>query len=227
MRLRFLPLVIVLAATLLAPATASAHPAAAGHAVAAKKVKACKRKHGESKKHWLKRCKCKAFKHGESRKKFKKRCPGAKVPKRKPSGGGDNAPPAAPAPAPPAQSDVDKVTAGITNTQLQYSSYSTSTGAADSETFQFCSGTFTYSRRRDGLSGVAYATDGNGSWRVTQAQLNPDGVSGSAVIHYVYASYQSTDVDPAPPPEGDVQITFAGDKVTVGGRTYDATKIAC
>ena len=86
-RLRFL-FVALLAAALLAPAGAGAvaQPASGPQATASAK-KACKRKQGESKKRWLKRCKCKAFKKGETRKKFKKRCPGAKVPKRKAPGG--------------------------------------------------------------------------------------------------------------------------------------------
>jgi hypothetical protein len=233
MRFRLL-LVALVAVALLAPATtASAQPAAAGsHATATKKAKACKRKKGESKKRWLKRCKCKSFKRGETRRKFKKRCPGAKVPKRKaPSGGGTpptGTPPATGGPAPaPTQSDVEKVTAALQNTQLQYFSYSNTSGASDDERYRFCGTTFQYTRNRIALSGAAYDTNGTGTWSITAAQVNPDGVSGTATLHYVLTSYQSNDVDPAPPSEGDVPVSFNGSKVDFGGRVYDATKITC
>jgi hypothetical protein len=228
MRLRFF-LVALLATALLAPASASAQPASGGTQATAAAKKACKRKKGESKKKWLKRCKCKAFKKGETRKKFKKRCPGAKVPKRTPpsTGGGGTPPPSGAPPAPPAQSDVDKVTAALTGTQLQYFSYSNSSGASDNERYRFCSGTFEYIRNRIALSGVAYDSNGAGTWQITAAQVNPDGVSGTATLHYVLSSYQSTDVDPPPPSSGDVQLSFNGSKVDFGGRVYDATKIQC
>ena len=228
-RLPLLALAAVLALALLAPASAPASRASAGQATtAAKKAKACKRKPGESKKRWLKRCKCKAFKKGETRKRFKQRCPGAKVPKRKlPSGGGTT--PANPAPGSPApaMSDVEKVTAALTNTKLGYFSYSQTSGASDSESYTFCPGTFTYRRNRIAISGTAYDSNGAGSWSITQAQVNPDGISGTAVLHYVLSSYQSTDVDPAPPESGDVQMQFNGSKVNFGGREYDATKVTC
>jgi hypothetical protein len=228
MRLRFLPLLVVLAAVLLAPATASARPASGSPAVAAKKVKACKRKHGESKKHWLKRCKCKAFKHGESRRTFKKRCPGAKVPKRQAQAPAGSTPPPGSAPAPaPAASDVDKVTAALTGKSVQYGSYSGSTGSSDFEEFRFCAGTFVYKRNRIGVSGLAYDTNGNGRWQITQAHINPDGVSGTATIHYVYDAFTSNDVDPAPPTEGDVPVGFAGSKAQIGSRVYDVVPITC
>jgi hypothetical protein len=231
MRLRFL-LVALLATALLVPASATAQPAAtAGTHATAAKTKACKRKKGESKKKWLKRCKCKAFKKGETRKKFKKRCPGAKVPKRKPSTGGGTPPPATGGPAPggtpPAQSDVDKVTTALTGTQLQYFTYSNSTGASDNERYRFCSGTFDYTRNRIALSGIAYDSSGAGTWQVTAAQVNPDGVSGTATLHYVLTQLSWNDVDPAPPSSGDVQMAFNGAKVDLGGRVYDATKIQC
>jgi hypothetical protein len=234
--MRRLPLLVVLAlvaAALTAP-TASASPASAGHATAAKKAKACKKRKGETRKHWLKRCKCGKFKRGETRGKFKKRCPGAKVPKRKPAGGGTTPPPMMPAPttgggggSPPAQSDVDKVTAGLTNTQLKYFSYSQTSGSSDDETYHFCNGTFDYVRHRIAISGAAYDSSAAGSWSITQATINPDGVSGTATLHYALSSYQSTDVDPAPPSSADVPISFNGSQVVVNGRTYDATKVAC
>ena len=59
------------------------------------------------------------------------------------------------------------------------------------------------------------------------ANVNADQISGTAVLHYDLTSFQSTDVDPAPPSSADVPISFAGDKVTVNGRQYDATKVAC
>ena len=226
MRFRHLPLLVLLSLALLAPA-APASPATAGQATtAAKKAKACKRKKGESKKRWLKRCKCKSFKAGETRKRFKKRCPGAKVPRRKAS----PAPPATPAPAPttpPAASDVDKVTVALTGTQLQYFTYSTSSGASDNERYRFCAGTFEYTRNRVALSGLAYDSSGAGAWRITQATVNPDGVSGTAVLHYDLTSLQWNDVDPAPAQSGDVPMSFNGSKVDLGGRVYDATKITC
>jgi len=46
-------------------------------------------------------------------------------------------------------------------------------------------------------------------------------------MHYVLTSWQSNDVDPAPPSEGDVQLSFNGAKANFGGRTYDATRVAC
>jgi hypothetical protein len=217
-------------ALLLAPA-APASPDSAQHAIAAKKVKACKKHKGETRKHWLKRCKCGKLKHGETRAKFRKRCPGAKVPKRRPpaptpvtppSGGGGTPPP-----SPPAQSDVDKVTAALTGTQLQYFSYSQTSGSSDDERYHFCSGTFTYTRNRVGLSGAAYDTNAGGTWRIVSATVNPDQVSGSAVIHYDLTSFQSNDVDPAPPSSADVPVTFNGTKANLGGREYDATKVAC
>jgi hypothetical protein len=230
-RLPLLAVVALLALALLAPAaTASPASAGAGHATAAKKAKACKRRKGERKKHWLKRCKCGKLKRGESRAKFKKRCPGAKVPKRRaPSGGGNGAPAPAPAPppAPPAQSDVDKVTAALTGSQLQYFTYSNTSGASEDERYHFCSGTFTYTRNRIAISGIAYDSNGAGTWRITQATVNPDGLSGTATLHYDLTSYQSTDVDPAPPNSSDVPLSFNGSKVDVNGRTYDATKVAC
>jgi hypothetical protein len=226
MRFRHLPLLVLLSLALLAPA-APASPATAGQATtAAKKAKACKRKKGESKKRWLKRCKCKSFKAGETRKRFKKRCPGAKVPRRKAS----PAPPASPAPAPttpPAASDVDTVTAALTGTQLQYFTYSNSSGASDNERYRFCAGTFEYTRNRVALSGFAYDSSGAGTWRITQATVNPDGVSGTAVLHYDLTSLQWNDVDPAPAQSGDVPMSFNGSKVDLGGRVYDATKITC
>jgi hypothetical protein len=231
---RRLPLVAVLlsltGALLLAPASPASPAPAAGQATAARTAKACKKRKGETRKHWLKRCKCGKFKRGETRAKFKKRCPGAKVPRRRvPSGGGQPAPPAgggAP-PAPPAQSDVDKVTAALTGTQLQYFTYSQTSGSSDDERYHFCSGRFDYVRNRIAISGAAYDTNATGTWSITQAAVNPDGVSGTATLHYVLTSYQSTDVDPPPPSTADVPVQFNGDKVTVAGRTYDATKVAC
>jgi hypothetical protein len=232
--LRRLPLAAVLlaltGALLLAPA-APASPSAARHATAAKKVKACKKHKGETRKHWLKRCKCGKLKHGETRAKFKKRCPGAKVPKRKPAGGqtpvtppsGGGAPPV----SPPAQSDVDKVTQALIGTQLQYFTYSNTTGSSDDERYHFCSGSFTYTRNRTGISTIAYQTNAGGTWRIVSATVNPDQVSGTAVIHYDLTSFQSTDVDPAPPSSADVPVTFNGTKMNLGGREYDATKVAC
>ena len=236
MRTRHLVLLVVLGLALLAPAATSAQPGskAPARAVAAKKVKPCKRKHGESKRHWLKRCRCGKFKRGETRAKFKKRCPGAKVPRRKaPAGGGQTPAPAGPAPAPappapaPAQSDVEKVTQALTGTSLQYFSYSQTSGASDNERYRFCAGTFDYTRNRIAISGLAYDSSGSGSWRITQATVNPDGVSGTATLHYVLASYQSNDPDGTPPNEADVPMTFNGAKVNFAGRTYDATKITC
>jgi hypothetical protein len=234
-----LPLAAVLVAALtgallLAPAASAAPASAPGQATVAKKAKACKKRNGETRKHWLKRCRCGKFKSGETRAKFKKRCPGAKVPKRKaPAGGGGQTPPTGPpagggAPtAPPAQSDVQKVTAALTGTQLQYFSYSQTSGASDNERYRFCNGTFEYTRNRIAISGIAYDSNGAGTWNITQAAINPDGVSGTATLHYVLSSYQSTDVDPAPPSSGDVSVSFNGDKVNLAGRVYDATKITC
>jgi hypothetical protein len=224
-------LVTLVAALLLAP-TAAAAPADPGTPAATAAQKACKRKKGESKKRWLKRCKCTKYKRGETRKKFKKRCPGAKVPKRKaPGGGGGGTAPPVPAPpagAPaPAQSDVDKVTAALVGTQLQYFTYSNTSGASDNERYKFCSGTFSYVRNRIAISGIAYDSSGAGTWRITQAAVNPDGVSGTATLHYDLTSLQWGDVDPAPAQSGDVPMTFNGSKVDFGGRVYDATKVAC
>jgi hypothetical protein len=233
-----LPLAAVLlaltGALLLAPAASASPASAPGHATIAKKAKACKKRKGERRKHWLKRCKCGKLKRGETRGKFKKRCPGAKFPKPPaPTGDGGNNAPTPPstgggAPtAPPAQSDVQKVTAALTATQLQYFSYSQTSGASDNERYRFCNGTFEYVRNRIAISGIAYDSNGAGSWNITQAAINPDGVSGTATLHYVLSNYQSTDVDPAPPSSGDVSVSFNGDKVNLGGRVYDATKITC
>lgn len=230
MRFRHLPLLVLLSLALLAPAAPASHATAGQATTAAKKAKACKRKKGEGKTRWLKRCKCKSFKAGETRRRFKQRCPGAKVPRRKaPSGGGGSpAPPTTPAPTtPPAASDVDKVTAALTGTQLQYFTYSSSSGASDNERYRFCAGTFEYTRNRVALSGLAYDSSGAGTWRITQATVNPDGASGTAVLHYDLTSLQWNDVDPAPAQSGDVPMSFSGSKVDFGGRVYDATKITC
>jgi len=246
MSLSRLPLVAVLAVVAVAllapaaPAVPTSSPAA-GHVT--KKVKACKRKKGETKKHWLKRCKCAKFKRGESRRNFKKRCPGAKVPRRNtPStGGGTTTPapalgpvpgPASPAPlqtvpTPPGQSDVDKVTRALTGTQLGYFSSSSTSGASEDERYRFCSGSFQYTHRRVEISGLAYDSHGAGSWQITQAVVYPDGVSGAARLHYVLASYESNDPDGTPPNQGDIELTFNGSKVNLGGRTYDVTRIQC
>ena len=235
---RRLPLAVVLAALagalLLAPAAPASPASAAGQATAAKKAKACKKRKGETRKHWLKRCKCGKLKRGESRAKFRKRCPGAKVPKRKaPAGGGGQTAPTVPpggggAPAtPPAQSDIQKVTAALTGTRLQYFTYSQTSGASDDQRYVFCNGTFTFVRNRIAISGIAYDSNGAGTWSITQAAVNPDGISGTAMLHYVLTSWQSTDVDPAPPSSGDVPVSFNGDKVDFGGRVYDATKVTC
>jgi hypothetical protein len=236
MRTRHLFLLVVLGLALLAPAATSAQPSskAPGRAVAAKKVKPCKRRHGESKRHWLKRCRCGKFKRGETKAKFKKRCPGAKVPRRKAPAGGQTPAPTTPPPAgggaptaPPAPSDVEKVTAALNSTSVQYGHYSSASGASDFEDFRFCGGAFTYSRKHTGVSGYEYTTNGSGVWQITQAHVNPDGSSGTAVLHYRYDTYTSDDVDPAPPQEADVQIGFAGSKVQIGSRVYDAVKITC
>jgi hypothetical protein len=234
---RRLPLAVVLAALagalLLAPAAPASPASAAGQATTAKKAKACKKRKGETRKHWLKRCKCGKLKRTESRAKFRKRCPGAKVPKRKAPAGGQPAP-AVPAPGgggapvtPPAQSDVDKVTQALTGTRLQYFTYSQVSGASDDRRYVFCNGTFTFVRNRIAISGAAYDTNAAGAWRIVSATVNPDGLSGSAVLHYDLTSYQSTDVDPAPPSSADVPVSFNGNKVVLGGVTYDATKVTC
>jgi len=227
-------LLLALAASLLLAPVASASPATAGQATAAKKAKPCKKRTRETKKHWLKRCKCGKFKRGETRAKFRKRCPGAKVPSRKPSGGGGGTTTPAPAPTtPPAtgpltgQAAIDKVTQGLLGTKLQYFTYSQTSGSSDDERYTFCNGTFSYVRNRTGLSGVAYGTNATGNWRITSANVNADQVSGSAVLHYDLTNYQTTDVDPPPPSSGDVQLNFNGSKVNLGGREYDAVKVAC
>ena len=86
-------------------------------------------------------------------------------------------PPATPAPgaAPPAQSDVEKVTAALIGTKLQYFTYSNTSGASDDERYTFCSGTFQYVRNRVAISGIAYDSFGGGTWQITQAKLNPMG----------------------------------------------------
>jgi hypothetical protein len=228
MRLRFLPLLVLLAAALLAPATASARPAAGPPAVAAKKAKPCKKRKGETRKHWLKRCKCKAFKRGETRKQFKRRCPGAKVPKRTAQSPGNTPPSTSPTPGPaPGPSDVDKVTAALNGKSVQYGHYSSASGSSDFEEFRFCGSRFTYSRKHTGVSGYEYNSSGNGSWQITQAHINPDGSSGTATIHYRYDTYTSDDVDPQPAQEGDVPIGFAGSKLQIGSRVYDVVPITC
>jgi hypothetical protein len=230
-RLPLLAVLVLLAVAVLAPAS-PASPAR--QATVAKKAKACKKRKGETRKHWLKRCKCGKFKRGETRAKFRKRCPGAKVPKRKAPRGGQTPAPALPPPtgggappAPPAQSDVDKVTQSLTGTRLQYFTYSQVSGASDDQRYTFCGGTFTFVRNRIAISGAAYDTNAAGGWRIVSATVNPDQVSGSAVLHYDLTSYQSTDVDPAPPGSGDIPLTFNGSKVNFNGVTYDATKVAC
>jgi hypothetical protein len=177
MRFRHLPLLALLAFALLAP-SASASPAAAptNATSAAKKAKKCKRRFGESRKHWLKRCKCKAFKKGETRKKFKKRCPGAKVPKRKqaPGGGGGSHPdpaPANPAPgaAPPAtgpltgQAAIDYVNAAVKGMRISRQSCS-GTGCERSltEFVDFCS---------DGASFNGRTTNDNSIGGVYESRL--------------------------------------------------------
>ena len=62
---------------------------------------------------------------------------------------------------------------------------------------------------------------------IAMLDLNPDGVSGTATLHYELTSLQWGDVDPAPPSSGDVPMSFNGSKVDFGGRVYDATKVAC
>ncbi len=122
---------------------------------------------------------------------------------------------------------MDKITAALIGTKLQYFTYSNTTGASNDERYTFCNGTFQYVRNRVAISGVAYDSFGNGTWRITQATLNPDGVSGNAILHYELSSLQWNDVDPAPPSSGDVAMVFSGSKVDFGGRVYDATKVTC
>jgi hypothetical protein len=220
-------LALALTASLLAAPAASASPTRdAG--ITAKKAKACKKRKGETKKHWLKRCKCTKFKGTETKAKFRKRCPGAKVPTR---------PVAAPAPAPtgtpPAtgpltgQAAIDKVTQGLIGTKLQYFTYSQTSGSSEDERYQFCSGTFSYTRNRVGLSGAAYDTNATANWRITSANVNADQITGSAVLHYDITGYNSNEADAPPPSSGDVPISFDGVKVNLNGRNYDPTKVAC
>jgi hypothetical protein len=225
----FALLALALATSLLLAPVASARPATTSHATVAKKAKACKKRKHETKKHWLKRCKCAKFKGAETKAKFRKRCPGAKVPTRAPA----PAPAPAPGSTPPTtgpltgQAAIDKVTQGLTGSKLQYFTYSQTSGSSEDERYQFCTGTFSYTRNRVGLSGLAYDTNATGNWRIVSANVNADQISGSAVLHYDLTSYNSNDVDPAPPSSADVQLGFAGDKVTVNGRQYDATRPGC
>jgi hypothetical protein len=222
-------LALALATALVLAPAASASPATSHHATAAKKAKACKKRRHETKKHWLKRCKCGNFKRAETRGKFRKRCPGATVPTRKPSA------PTTPAPTTPApatgpltgQAAIDKFTQGLIGTKLQYFTYSQTTGSSEDERYTFCNGNFSYARNRTGLSGVAYGTNATANWRIVSANVNADQITGSAVLHYDLTSFQSTDVDPAPPASGDVPISFNGIKVNFNGRDYDPTKVAC
>jgi hypothetical protein len=223
-------LLLALAASLLLAPVASSAPA---RGVGGTAAKACKQRKGESRKHWQKRCKCAKPKKGESRKRFKKRCPARKKPNSTAPGTtapGTTAPgttaPAAPGPL-TGQAAVDKVTQGLIGTQLQYFTYSQTSGSSEDERYTFCTGTFSYTRNRVGISGVAYNTNATANWHVTSANVNADQVSGSAVLHYDLTSYNSTDVDPPPPASGDVQVNFNGAKVNFGGRAYDATKVAC
>ena len=169
-------LVALVAALLIAP-TAAAAPADPGPSATTAAKKACKRKKGESKKRWLKRCKCTKYKRGETRKKFKKRCPGAKVPKRKaPSGGGQA--PAAPRPAParpaPGQSDVDKVTAALLGTQLQYFTYSNTLGRVRQRALQVLQRHVLVRPQPHRASRASPTTRPRaGTWRITQAQRQP------------------------------------------------------
>jgi hypothetical protein len=201
--------------------------ASGSDAVSGTAAKACKQRKGESRKHWQKRCKCAKPKRGESRKRFKKRCPARKKP-------GTTAPgTTAPGTTPPAtgpltgQAAIDKFTQGLIGTQLQYFTYSQTSGSSEDERYVFCNGSFSYKRNRVGLSGAAYDTNATGNWRITSATVNADQITGSAVLHYDLTGFNSNDVDPAPPASGDVPISFNGVKVNFAGRNYDPTKVAC
>jgi hypothetical protein len=232
MRFRHLPLLVLLAFALLAP-TASASPAAAPtHATSAStKAKKCKRRFGESKKHWLKRCKCKAFKKGETRKKFKKRCPGAKVPKRKPAppGGGSKPDPApanpAPGAAPPAsgpltgQAAIDYVNAAVKGMRISRQSCS-GTGCERSltEFVDFCSDGASFNGRttNDNAIGGVYESVYSGTFKVLEAQVNAERTGAQARVNLTVMQASGNDT---PPQSGDRLMTLAGSNLVYMGET--------
>ena len=241
MRFRHLPLLVLLAVALLAP-TASASPAGAPtHATAAaKKVKACKRKKGESKKRWLKRCKCKAFKKGETRKKFKKRCPGAKVPKRKaPSGGGttpgttgpagDRRPGTPPAAGPlTGQQAIDYVNNAIKGMRISRQSCSgTSCERSLTEFVDFCSdgGSFNGRTTNDNSIGGVYESVYSGTFKVLEAQVNAERTAAQARVNLTVTQASGND---DPPQSGDRLMTLVGsNQVYMGETEYTRGQAQC
>lgn len=175
-------LALVIAGLLLIP-SAPAQPASP--AAPAAKVKPCKRKKGETKKRWLKRCKCTKFKRGETRAKFRKRCPGARVPRR-PSTGGGQAPAATPVPAPAPAPILEPVRndagfAEVLGRSDFLRTYNPSASATHSEYYNFC-------RTRlepHHYEGIAYIYESRGPWRVLEGYVNGDGSKGHGVIEFV------------------------------------------
>jgi hypothetical protein len=234
-RFRHLPLLVLLAVALLAP-TASASPASGPtHATtAAKKVKACKRKKHESKKHWLKRCKCKAFKKGESRKTFKKRCPGAKVPKRKPAPTGGGTHPPASGPAPPAtgpltgQAAIDYVNNAIKGMKISRQSCSgTSCERSLTEFVDFCQdgGTFNGRTTSDNSIGGVYESVYTGTFKVREAQVNADRTGAQARVNLTITQASGND---NPPQSGDRLMTLVGSNLVYMGETeYTRGQAGC
>jgi hypothetical protein len=235
-RLPLLAVVSLLGLALLAPA-ASASPASAGHATTtAKKAKPCKRKKGETKKHWLKRCKCKAFKKGETRKHFKQRCPGAKVPKRKaPSGGGQTPPAGPPVPATPpgpaaltGQAAIDYVNAAMKGMRISRTQCSgTSCDSSVTEYVDFCQDGATFQGRRttQGLSGAVYEVNFAGTYKVLEAGVNAERSGAQARVNSQITQSSGND---DPPPSGEGIVTFVGaNQVYLGQTEYTRGQGQC
>jgi hypothetical protein len=239
---RRLPLVAVLALTsalLLAPAAPAAPASAPAQATVAKK-KACKKRKGETRKHWLKRCRCTKFKAGETRSKFRKRCPGAKVPKRKaaapvtppPAGGG--APPATPPAGQQAltgQPAIDYVATAMKGMRIsRVSCTPASTGGCSSsitENVDFCQDGATFQGRKtnESLSGVVYEVNFAGTYRVLEAGVNAERTGAQAKVESTITQATGND---DPPPSGQGILTFVGaNQVFLGTTEYTRGQGAC
>jgi len=179
--------VLLIATGLLLPSSAPARPdATASAGPAATAAKACKRKRGETRKHWLKRCKCNRFKARETRRQFRKRCPGAKVPKRKPAPAPVGGPVPGPTPPPPPPPIIEPVRndagfADIMGRSDFLRTYKPSASATHSEYYNFCATRI----EPHHYEGIAYIYEARGPWRVIEGYVNGDGSKGYGQIEFV------------------------------------------
>jgi len=227
--------ILVLSGLLLVP-TASAAPASPAAPLA--KVKPCKRKKGETKRHWLKRCKCTKFKRGETRAKFKKRCPGAKVPRRTPSSGpggtttpgtttpGGTTTPAGPQPL-TGHAAIDYVHNAMKGMRISRVSCtpSSSGGCSSSVTehIDFCQDGAGFQGRKttEGLSGYVYEVNFAGNYQILEAQVNAERTLAEARVNVQVTQASGTD---DPPQSREYIVTFVGSNQVYLDRQTEYTR---